>query len=312
MRSDPDSVRWSQLRPGVIALVAIFTVSAVVFSLDLVLRELSEGAHVTVVAQEARDLRPGAEVWVAGVPAGRVTRVGFQHPDEDHAGRVVVRAVLHGNAGELLRSDASAEIRASALLAPPVLDLSPGGARDPLTPADTLRVEPPLSGKDVMASMEGLRGRMERLAPELERLATRLERGPGTLASLRRNPAVTEDLRRAGAELRTLARSEGTLALMAADTALAARMRRVRGRLDSLEADATGAASWSSLASDAARLRTRLDTLTARVEAGRGSAGRFLTDRELVEAMERVRARLDSVRGDLLSHPFRWLRFRVF
>lgn len=312
MNPDPASIRWSQLRVGAVALVTIVAVSAVVFSLDIVLRELSEGAHVVVVAPEARDLRPGAEVWVAGVPAGRVTRVGFQPPERDHAGRVVVQAVLHEDAGGLLREDAGASIRPSALLAPAVLDFRPGSAADPFDPSDTIRAEPPLTREDVLARMEALHGRLVRLAPEIETLAIRLERGPGTLASLRRDPRVLGELRRAGADLRDLARARGTLALLAADTGLTERTRRIRSRLEALGEDVASGAEGSTLASEMARLGARMDTLAKRVRAGRGSAGRFLTDRELVDAVERVRARMDSVRSELLGHPFRWLRFRIF
>lgn len=314
MTPDPAAVRWSQLRLGAAALVAIVAVSAIVFSLDVVLRELSEGPRVVVVASEARDLRPGADVWIAGVPAGRVTRVGFQTPDESHAGRVVVRAVLHEDARSLLRRDAGAVIRSSALLAPAVLDLRPGDAPEPLAPGDTIAAEAPLTSEDVLARMEDLRQRLERLGPEARRLGARLARGPGTLASLRRDPSLVRELRGAAADFRSLGRAEGTLERVAGDTALAARVRRIRSRLRSAggEDGSSPEADWSVLAGDLARLRVRIDTLAARVDAGRGSAGRFLTDRELVESLRRVRARVDSVRTDLFAHPFRWLRFRIF
>lgn len=314
MSRDPASKSWSELRVGLYALAAVAVAAAVVFTLDLVLREMAEGPRIVVVAAEARDLRPGAPVWVAGVPGGRVTGMSFQPPEGGRTGRVVVRAVLRERAGGLLRRDAGARIRSASLLAPAILDLRPGVASERFDPADTLVAETPVSREDLVGRMEGLLDRLDRLAPDATRLAARLDEGPGTLASLRRDPDVLEELRAASAGLEALARADGSLSRLAGDTALAERARRVRSRLASLAGAAESPAGerWSVLAADVARVGVRVDTLAGRIAAGRGSAGRLLTDTELVDAMARVRARMDSVRAELLAHPFRWLRFRIF
>lgn len=314
MSRDPGSRSWGELRAGVLALAAVAFAATVVFSLDLVLREMAEGPRIVVVASEARNLRPGAPVWVSGVPGGRVTGMSFQPPEGGRTGRVVVRAVLRERAGELLRRDADARIRSASLLAPAILDLRPGEASERFDPGDTLVAETPVSREDLVGRMEGLLDRLDRLAPDASRLAARLDEGPGTLASLRRDPDVLEELRGASARLEELARADGSLSRLAGDTALAERARRVRERLASLAGAAEGPAGerWSALAADVARVGVRVDSLSAGIAAGRGSAGRFLTDAELVDAVARVRARMDSVRAELLAHPFRWLRFRIF
>lgn len=314
MSREPASRRWRELRTGVSALVAVAVVAAVVFSLDLVLRELAEGPRIVVVASEARDLRPGAAVWVSGVPGGRVTGMSFQPPEAGRPGRVVVRAVLRERAGDLLRSDADARIRSASLLAPAILDLRPGEASERFDPGDTLAAESPVSREELIGRMEELLDRLVRLEPDASRLTARLDEGPGTLASLRRDPDVLEQLRGASSGLEQLARADGSLSRLAGDTALVQRAQRVRDRLASLAgADESPAGDrWSALADDVARVVVRVDTLGARIEAGRGSAGRFLTDTELVDAVARVRARMDSVRAELLAQPFRWLRFRIF
>ncbi|MFW6193805.1 MAG: MlaD family protein, partial [Gemmatimonadota bacterium] len=205
MSRDPASRSWSELRTGVSALVVLAVAAAVVFSLDVVLRELAEGPEIVVVASEARNLRPGAAVWVSGVPGGRVTGMSFQPPADGRNGRVVVRAVLREGGGGLLRSDADVRIRTASLLAPAVLDMRPGDASERFDPGDTLVAETPVSREDVVGRMEELFDRLDRLAPEASRLASRLDEGPGTLASLRRDPDVMEELRGASAGLQELA-----------------------------------------------------------------------------------------------------------
>ena len=129
---------WRSVRTGVLQIALLVAVAAAVFSLDVLLRELAEGPELVVRATAARELTPGAEVWVAGVPAGRVTAVRFR----EGAGReapVVVRTVLREGAAATLRSDASAAIHGSALLEPSVVAVDPGTASTPYDFADTLR-----------------------------------------------------------------------------------------------------------------------------------------------------------------------------
>lgn len=312
--SGRSELSWSQLRTGAALLVAITLALAAIFLSDVVARELAEGERIAVAAGEARDLEPGAAVWVAGVPAGRVTAVRFRAPGGEQP-PVLVRATLDEEAAGTLRADATARIRSSALLAPAVLALDPGHAPRPLDLGDTLRARPGTDREEIRARSDSLAGALEELTPLADSLRRRVEEGPGTLASLRRDDALRADLRRAGDRARSLAEAmrDGSLARLARDTAVVDALRRVSATARRLSAaDGNAAAGAESVARRMAVLLGRLDSLAVRLGEARGTAGRLLHDDALERERRRAEAKMDSLRIEMMADPLRWLRFRLF
>lgn len=313
--SGPSEAARSRVRTGAALIAGLAAALAAVFFSDVVLRELSRGPELTVTAAEARDLEPGSSVWIAGVPAGRVTSVRFREAGRGDGDPVLVRAVLLENAAGVLRADASAQIRASALLAPAVLDLDPGRSGRPFDPGDTLRAEPGPDREEIRARADSLAGAIAALAPLADSLRVRLEDGPGTLAALRRDEALRADLRRAGGRLLALTEDapRGSAAKLARDTATRAALGRAADRLHRLtDRSGEGAFRADSAARALGGVLDRLERLGRRLDAGRGTAGRLLRDRALERERRRFEAKMDSLRAELLADPLRWLRFRLF
>lgn len=307
-RPDPP---WSSLRRGLVLLGLMAVGAAAVFFLDLFLEELSEGPELMVSAPAARNLETGAEVWVAGIPAGRVTDVRFRTAEEGE-GPVLLRAVLEEDAARTLRRDASVSIRQPAMLAPAVVAVEPGTASALFDFSDTLRARTPAGTEELVARLDSVGRQLQGLRPLARRLQGRLDEGPGTLASLGADTALRRELGELVGRSARLAEeaSSGSAARLAADRELietwrtaAERARRLARQLEARAAPV--GASLDSLAASAA-------TVAARLEGGRGSLGRFRRDTALVREARLIRARLDSLRTALLADPFRWLRFRLF
>jgi phospholipid/cholesterol/gamma-HCH transport system substrate-binding protein len=316
---DPARLGWEQVRTGVLLLGGLALLLAAIFVSDIVAREITEGPRITVAAEEARDLEPGSGVWVAGVPAGRVTAVRFREPGPDRARPVMIRAVLRESAAGMLRADASASIRASALLAPSVVDIDPGSDEAPRFDfTDTLVAVRQVGQAEIQARADSVVQRLRELEPLARRLGERLTDGPGTLAMLARDSLLRERLARASESAARLMEEapEGSAARLAADTALAATLRRSMERLREMAPSGgparEGAAPDSALAAELAELSGRLERLRTRLETGRGTWGRVLHDRALDRERRLLEARMDSVRTEILSDPFRWIRFRLF
>lgn len=311
MTPGPREIDRSAVRTGFLLMGLLAAVAAAVFFLDVVLRELAEGPELTIRAPAARQLTPGAAVWVAGVPAGRVTSVRFRERSGG-AAPVVIRAVLREEAAPMLRRDAAASIHQSALLEPAVVAVDPGTAAEPFDFADTLRARPLVGTDGLMARLDSLAADLRGLRPLGRRLGRRLERGPGTLAALGSDTALMEELERLAARTEGLAGRlpSGTAARLAADERLAERWgelaRRSRRIARGLAEGADPvAAALNSLAVSATEV-------AARLEEGRGSLARFAGDPALARELRGLRARLDSARASLLADPLRWLRFRLF
>jgi hypothetical protein len=105
------------------------------------------------------------------------------------------------------------------------------------------------------------------------------------------------------------------LGQLARDTALQASLRASAERVR-VVLDAHAARGWleeeSPLTAALASISGRVERLQTRFRNAEGSAGRFKYDSELADQVRLLRARVDSAQAELMSDPFRWLRFKLF
>ena len=311
---------WHDVRTGVLVLLALVPVTAGVFFLDALRRAYIEGPTLVVMAEEIRGLAPGAAVWVAGKPVGRVTGVSFVDADTDRAAGIAVRLVFLRKAAPALRRDARAHIGRSALLTPPIVKLDPGSPEaPPFDFADTLVVRPALDMDDFRLLADSGRHAVSELIIDLGRLGRTLDTGRGTLSRQRRDPGVARDLVRQGeraAGLRAAWRGDSGLRALLADTAARASAARIGTGLEGLRALTTDTApavrARRDLAAALTSVRVRIGRLEDRLDLADGTLGRMATDDELRTQAARARAALDSLKMDAAADPLRFLRFRLF
>jgi len=300
-------------------LAALVVTSTAVFFLDTIQRAVAEGPEIVVLASEARGLVPGAEVWVAGAPSGRVTRVRFDDPHGPAESRVIVHARLHRKALPFLRADTRATISSSALLAPVVLKLDAGHpASGPFDLADTLRVPAARTTDGVLALARSGRAEVESLAVLSRALSARLAEGRGTAARLGEDGELVErlhDVMRNAADLSAAIGSEESFLKRQAADSLGPTLLAMAGTLRALgdgERAEAVAGALSTLTERLDRISGNLERLDRELREGRGTAGRALYDDEIARQQEALRARWDSLRAELKKDPGRWLRFRLF
>ncbi len=319
MRPVRRSDSWRAHLPGILILIGLVLLSTTVFFLDTIRRALAEGPEITVVAAEARGLTPGADVWVAGSPSGRVTRVDFDDPAGPARSRVVIQARIHWTAVPQLGADTEARIGSSALLAPVVLKLDPGGpGQGPFDFADTLAVPPLRSTERLLALTGAARGAVDTLLSFSQELTDRLAEGPGTAGALRRDTLLVERMREVSVN------AISVYSVLQAEDALPARLRAdslgpaladLIGNLRDLGSEPRAAdvtAAVTELTERLERIAVSLDRLDRDLRAGRGTAGRALYDDEISRQKVAFEARLDSLKSELRRKPWRWLRFKLF
>ncbi|MFQ5747798.1 MAG: MlaD family protein [Gemmatimonadota bacterium] len=317
MRALPVSPGWRARARGVAYLGAIGVVCTLVFFMDEIRRSIIEGPEIAVTAREAEGLVPGSEVWIAGTRAGRVLSIRFADPAGPESRRVLVRAVLHHGPAERLRADARPRIVPASLLAPPVLELEPGSpSAPPLDFSDTLRIVAGITPGELLSRMGAARPRVDSLRRLSRELRAAALQGGGTLARLRSDTALSARLGRLAERARRFreqSRGPGSLALLAGDDSLRATAKRLKDRLGRLARnEGERADSLAALVETLDRVSARLRQLHNDLDAGYGTAGRALHDREIQNQLDRLRAAVDSARVEIMREPWRWLRFRLF
>jgi len=319
LRPSHTTDRWRAYLPGFLILAGLAAISTFVFFLDTIRRALVEGPRIVVLAPEAKGLTPGADVWVAGSPSGRVTRVLFDDPEGPAERRVVIHATLHWAAVPFVRSDAEVTIGSSSLLAPVVLKLDPGApGSEPFDFADTLTAPPVRYTDQLLSLAREARATVDTLSSLSRELDVRLSEGPGTAAHLRRDTALVNRMAAISANAKAFSialRADDALPSRFAADSLGAVVAAMAGALRSLRGEERAAETTDAvidLAERLERVSVNLDRLDSDLRAGRGTAGRALYDDEIARQQAAVRARLDSLRSELRLDPRRWLRFKLF
>ena len=302
--------------PGVLILAGLTVTSTLVFFMDSLRRALLEGPRIVVLAAEARGLAPGADVWIAGSPSGRVTGVRLGDPDGPERERVVIDAVLYWTAVPYLRDGATARVGSSALLAPVVLKLAPGDVGSgPFDPSDTLHVIPNQTRDQLLASAAEGKAAADTVTELLAALADRLEHGPGTLTRLRQDSTLWGNSLRTVGVLSATWKSRETLPSRLARDSVSAALARITTEIHSLATDDDVTRATDAVGALLARLERiseRLAVFETRLQEGFGTAGRAVYDDEIRRQKGLLQTRLDSARSELSDRPWRWLRFKLF
>ncbi len=266
-----------------LSLLAYYTLFLKEFSL------FSEQAQITVTFNEARGLRAGDAVLIAGVRWGRVASVEYDS-DAELDERITVIATLTDPVE--FREGRSFEIKDSTLLGGRVLSIDPGppGAtpvsmdhsfqgKVVISPLDAMGNLLSESGDDFKEALSGL--------GELTTLATK---GEGLISDLLTSKALADDF--AG----TVAKARGTLENVEAITKNAREGKGTIGKL--LVAEDL----YNSITRSAADLEVALANVaktTDGIEAGEGAVGALLKDKELAAKLREIVASADRMAAGL-------------
>ena len=318
MKDPYNAEDFRRARVGALLIVLVIGAALAVFFLDALIRLTTEGPRITVITPSAPGVEPGTVVWVAGRDVGRVLSVDFADPERGRE-RVEIVAVLGRGVERYIRSDARVTIQPGGLLEPVVVVIDPGTGALPWDIATPLTTAEPGIDPEVLRAMSRtLLASRDSLGAEADRLRSAIRRGGGTLASLAENPDVMkgagETVRRARGVL-AAATETGTVARLASDTVIEGHLARIRerlARLDTLDAQERAVRSFEETSAALEAFQSRVLALSARLDAGEGSAGRWLNDGELGRQFALLQARMDSLTTELAKRPDLWLRVKVF
>ena len=338
------SLAWSELKIGILGIVAIILTAALVFAVGGQGGLFWQRYRLKTTFADVRGLKAGAVVRLAGVEVGKVEEVGFGGTGVD------VLLELNDSVQSRVTSDSTASIGSLSLLGEPIIEISPATTGTPLPDGGVIRAgRSPSAISDVAAganrSLEeatkliqsvregkGTIGRLftdEQLYREVnafvnaaEGVATHIRTGRGTLGRLVQDPSVAKSLEASLANLDTITRrinqGEGSLGRLLKDDALAKSSASAAANLDTLTARLNrGEGSVGKLLTEE-ELYNRLNSLTVRIDQltralndGQGTAGRLLRDQQLYENMNAAAAELRGLVADIRKDPKKYLNMRV-
>ena len=276
---------------------ALIIVGAATFLfLSLWLRGKTLGAKDTVKAtfDDVAGLKEGDPVRTSGVHVGAVSTIHL-----DSAGHVSVW--LRIEHAPPPRADATAEIRSADFFGARYIEYSPGNAREPLGArelrgtrlSDMSETAAALGGQggQLMATVNDVAHELHTTLTEMRRLVQTLDQGAATNSD--RLAASLEQLRVMLQRVDRLVAENGPAVNQTMQS-----VQRSTQNLDRLTADLT-------------RTSAQMDSIMAKVNAGRGLAGALVNNDSLVTELRGTNAALHDLLVDLKANPGRYIRLRL-
>jgi phospholipid/cholesterol/gamma-HCH transport system substrate-binding protein len=338
------SLAWSELKIGVLTIVAIVIAAVLIFTLTGAKGFFWQRSSLKTRFPNVAGLGKGSPVRVAGVEVGSVTDVEFAGTEVD------VTFEVKNDIRPRITDQSIATLGSVSLLGESAVDITPAGGGTPIpdygyvktgrakgslsdvTEQVTTGVEE-LTGlvKDVRAG-RGTVGKLmteEKLYAELEAFAASantvtaaVQSGRGTIGRLINDRRAAESLEASLKNLDELTRrinaGEGSIGRLLKDDAFAESLNGATTNLQDLTARLNrGEGTAGKLVTDPAlfnRLNSvsdRLDQLIARLNDGEGTVGQLLKDKQLYENMNAAITDFRAMITAITNDPKRYLNVKV-
>jgi len=338
------SLAWSELKIGIVSVVALVIASFLIFMVSGSGGFFWQRYGLKTVFPDIQGLKVGAPVRVAGVEIGSVKKIDFI------GDKVEVAMEVGKEQMERITDRSTASLGSISLLGEAAVDITPNSQGTPIPEWGYVRSGPPPGSLSTAAeaatkSLETTnalleqvrqgRGTLGKLVTDdtlyqqlndfvesAEAVTQGINSGRGTLGRLVNNPAAAKSLEQSLENLQMVTarirNGEGSLGHLLNDDALSksvtsatSNLDAITGRINKGEGTAGKLINDTELYNRLNSMADRLDKLTASLNQGDGTAGQLLHDKQLYENMNSAVTELHNLVKDIRADPKKYLNVRV-
>ena len=292
------SLAWSELKIGVLAVVALIIAAALIFTLGGQGGFFWQRYPLKVRFPNVAGVKEGSPVRVAGVEMGSVTKMQFA------GSNIEIEVQLFKDVRDRVRTTSVATVGSVSLLGEGAVDIT---ARTDGTPLPDWGY---VKAGAAARSLSDVTAQASQGLEQVNLLVRDLRAGRGTAGQLltdealyRRMTGLTDA---ASAVMRTLRQGQGSLGRLLNDPTTARELETFLTNLSNVtERLSAGEGSLGKLIKDDQLAQTLTDTtrnfqtLSARLNRGEGTAGKLLTDDTLYKRLTEVAERFEKVATQL-------------
>jgi len=285
-------VRWSQLKVGVIVLVATIILVTLLFLMtsSAGIGVLSHKLTITTYFENSAGLKAGAAVNLQGVTIGTVKTVTVVSNPERKLTPVQVIMKLNEKYAEDLKKDSKAALTTIGVLGDTVVDInSQFAVGPPLRDGDELKTLETPSLTDVVKASQGTIESLNVILAKMNTIVDNLQSGKGSIGQLINNPDLYNKVNGTVDELHKLTinlnSGKGTIGKLVSDDGLYNRMNDTVSKLDNIANELnSGQGTAGKLLKDPSlfdNLNSTLkhaNSLMAEADAGKGGLGLIVKD----------------------------------
>jgi phospholipid/cholesterol/gamma-HCH transport system substrate-binding protein len=271
-------VKWSQLKVGVIVLIAVFLLGSLLLlmssasGLDLFSKKIT----LTTYFPNSEGLKVGAPVNLEGVTVGEVKSVTVSRDPARKTTPVQVIMKLEPKHHAQYLTDSVASLSTVGVLGDTVIDINSEAAHGAqLQTGDTLKTSDEPSISDIIQQSGGMVKQAQGILSQMTDLMSDIKNGKGTAGQLIEDPTLYNHAEHTIAELDTLV-----------------------ANLNSGEGSAGKLLHDNQLYDHLNQVSANLDDISAKLNHGHGSAGKLLTDDTLYDNLTKLTGHANSLLAD--------------
>jgi len=338
------SLAWSELKIGVLTIVAIVITAVLIFTLTGSRGFFWQRYMLKTRFPNVAGLAPGSPVRVAGVQVGSVRSTDFV------GDQIEVTFDINESVRDKITDKSTAVLGSVSLLGESAVDISPattgtpipawgyvpsakskGQISDVAEQASTGIAELTSLLQDVRAG-RGTVGKLmtdDQLYTQLRafvtaanEMASSVRAGKGTVGKLLNDPRTADALQASLKNVQDITArlnaGEGSLGKLLHDDALSQSLNGATANLrDLTDKINRGEGTMGKLVTDPAvfnqlnSVTKRLDELVTRLNDGQGTAGQLLKDRQLYENMNKTVSEMQGLLADIRRDPKKYLNVKV-
>jgi phospholipid/cholesterol/gamma-HCH transport system substrate-binding protein len=297
-------IRWSQLKVGIVAFVAMVIVAVLIFLLTGTRSLFETRDTMRTYMANASGMTASTPVRLNGILIGAVENIRLSG-SADPRRAVEFTLGIQGKYLKDIPEDSTAAIGAANLLGNKFIDITKGHSVRPVAPGGELRSLQTQDIPELMAQSANLINTLQDISQRLDSMLADIDRGKGNLGKLLRDEELYKrlnDIAAQGQQLLVDVRSgQGTLSKLIYDDHLYQEIRAPIQRIDAMLADLQqGQGTAGKLLKDpqvydqARETLAEMRRLTQDLNAGKGTAGKLLKDDQLYKQLNELTAKLDS------------------
>lgn len=319
----PQKVAWSQLRVGIMAIVALSLLAVLIFLMTGSENPFEEKATLYTYMMDSAAMTTGSAVRLNGILIGKVKKIEITG-DPDNSRAIRMTLAVDRSALPLIPEDSIVGFSAENVLGTKFLNIRRGTSPRPIQNGGTLRARDDKDFLEVVQSAMPLLDSLQTILRRVDGLIGHIESGRGNLGKLIKDETLYNRINTTLADVQAVTSAvregKGTIGHLVYDEGLYRDLRQTLARFDSLAAGLErGEGTAGKLLKDPAlydELRAtskELHTLIGNLNRGEGTAGKLLRDEtlhnRLVATLDRINSTIDRINagqgtiGQLMVNP---------
>ena len=300
-----ERVQWAQLRVGIMVIISLIVFAVAVFFISGQAGFFTRHYTVKAFLSSAGDLREGAQVRLAGIAVGNVSKIGIS-PYDDRKRAVEIDLKIARTFQKRIRADSLASVETVGLLGDSYVDITRGTTGPQLEDGGEVHTAEKADIAAVMQNTNQVILNLNTLSSKLDDITSQIQAGKGSMGKLLYDETLYNKMNAtasgAQAMIDRAQRGEGTVGKLLADDTLYTRTVSTIDRLNQvIDQVQHGDGSLAKFISDPSaynnlnRLMTNGNSLIDGINQGHGTLGKLAKDEELYNHLNSTLGHVDTI-----------------